>query len=818
MDRVPAERRDGFVGSARERDSANVGTAVSEPATNVAGTAEPAVDTEQRAIGGVGGGGGGGRAVQEADGTLAAALSGDGSDESSESPVGVRPPNRQATVGAQSAHHQSTQPPAAVHGQREVHVSAHGGVHNHSRGGAARGGERGSSAEASPPVTAARARTRDNTSAGRGATASGRVGAPRREDADSDERGSERGAGKGTEGRRRRGGRWRGDYDEDEEDEEDEEDDEEEGDDEEKVGGGGGGRSRNIRRSVVLSSVRAPLQSHAARKALDAASLPSSSRRLRALELPPSVPAPVRGTVGPASESPSSELEKQLTSHIMLEKMMLARNRTNAGVGGIGDVGRTRMFHSGLFDHAGPVQPTILSANNSPKAPVAKLRTHLANISTAVDAVRKHGLMAAHDGPHIRGRPAGADGAFGNGRFFRGVQANRGETYEQNDSGDGDGHAAGREREMQQESAHERERVQETERVQEMENGNGDGDKGLGHDADHTDDSSSNSDAAHVAADGTQSETTTQSDGTSRVTTDTFGRPHVCDIEVDDLGGSDSLPAFATAADAEIGRQMYAQEAYTAQTISHEVQTQKADFGAFIDNLIALMKLRTDVLQTKLSVYKAYFRNVQILIFIGSATIALITGFRVMYAAFQEDSQPLLQDAHETMYASNVTEAGAHQTSLKPAEVMAFDLAVFVLSTAMGLLTTIATFRGWAKKADDMSMVYARAQMVVLALADSQLQIKFIGAPEQMQLLRSTFFAREFKMYADLMRTMADHITFRTLTKHLPAQYDLNVQFLQDDTEYQADLLSIYVDNQRLLRDAASRYRFAQHTPASIPP
>jgi hypothetical protein len=284
----------------------------------------------------------------------------------------------------------------------------------------------------------------------------------------------------------------------------------------------------------------------------------------------------------------------------------------------------------------------------------------------------------------------------------------------------------------------------------------------------------------------------------------------VADVRIDALGHGAVVPACAAAADAEIGRQMYAQEAYTAETISHEVQAQKADFGSFIDNLIALLKLRTDVLQTKLSVYKSHFRNVQILIFIGSALIALITGFRVMYAAFREDTQG--PAAAAVLAAVNVTESaagglGADSSSLYPGEILAFDLFIFVLSTSMGLLTTIATFRGWAKKADDMSTVYARSQMVVLALADSQLQIKFISAPEQMQLLRSTFFAREFKMYADLVRTMADHITFRTLTKHLPAQYDLNVQFLRDDTAYQADLLNIFVDNQTLLQEVAGRNR-----------
>lgn len=306
---------------------------------------------------------------------------------------------------------------------------------------------------------------------------------------------------------------------------------------------------------------------------------------------------------------------------------------------------------------------------------------------------------------------------------------------------------------------------------------------------------------------------TTAASGEADGSVNSSERPHAADVRVDCLGHGAVLPACAAAADAEIGRQMYAQEAYTAETISHEVQAQKADFGSFIDNLIALLKLRTDVLQTKLSVYKSRFRNVQILIFIGSALIALITGFRVMYAAFREDTQGSAGAA----LAANVTESAAglgdgssssaSSSSLYPGEILAFDLFIFVLSTSMGLLTTIATFRGWAKKADDMSTVYARSQMVVLALADSQLQIKFIGAPEQMQLLRSTFFAREFKMYADLMRTMADHITFRTLTKHLPAQYDLNVQFLRDDTEYQADLLNIFVDNQTLLREVAGRNR-----------
>ncbi len=315
-------------------------------------------------------------------------------------------------------------------------------------------------------------------------------------------------------------------------------------------------------------------------------------------------------------------------------------------------------------------------------------------------------------------------------------------------------------------------------------------------------DSQSDSDAAQAAMGGS-----TRSAATDPSSTDaSAGRPHVTDIPLHDLASGSYLPEFATAADAEIGRQMYAQEAYTAQTISQEVQTQKADFGAFIDNLISLLKLRTDVLQSKLSIYKARFRNVQILVFIGSALIALITGFRVMYAAFQEDSQ----HAGLVAGADNATTAalaGFDLSALLPAEVLAFDLAIFGLSTAMGLLTTIATFRGWAKKADDMSTVYARSQMVVLALSDSQLQIKFIGSPEQMQLLRSTFFAREFKMYADLMRTMADHISFRTLTKHLPAQYDLNVQFLKDDTEYQAALLNIFVDNQTVLQEVANRHR-----------
>jgi hypothetical protein len=480
----------------------------------------------------------------------------------------------------------------------------------------------------------------------------------------------------------------------------------------------------------------------------------------------PTRPAPSSSLV------PSSELETQLASQILYEKMMLSRDRAshaattasgadvNVGLGarpgtipgtGVGGVGRLRMFRPA--DQA--VVGAVLSAPSSPRTlsgggrrvpPISSPFTGTTVPAFPARLVEHFGRQTNTDVPGLTEKRVQAQ-RLGQGP----VQQRRQDAFV---------------------------------------------DEGVG-------DSPSESETAHAVA---GSERSVRTDTTRSATHDSVNsseRPQLVDVHVAVPEDRAFLPACAAAADAEIGRQMYAQEAYTAETISREVQAQKADFGSFIDNLIALLKLRTDVLQTKLSVYKSRFRNVQILVFIGSALIALITGFRVMYAAFQEDTQ------HSTLaLLLNVTEAAAVDLSaLHPAEILAFDLVIFVLSTSMGLLTTIATFRGWAKKADDMSTVYARSQMVVLALADSQLQIKFIAAPEQMQLLRSTFFAREFKMYADLMRAMADHITFRTLTKHLPAQYDLNVQFLRDDTEYQADLLNIFVENQTLLQEVASRNR-----------
>ena len=253
----------------------------------------------------------------------------------------------------------------------------------------------------------------------------------------------------------------------------------------------------------------------------------------------------------------------------------------------------------------------------------------------------------------------------------------------------------------------------------------------------------------------------------------------------------------AAAADADIGDRMYMQEAYTGQTMSSEVQKQKADFDDYVDTLIAVLKMRADVLRLELVSQQARFVTVQILVFIGSAIIALLTGFRVMYAAFKTTS------ASPSVPAANVTVTPEERvaanilSALQPAEILAFDLTVFFLSTAMGLMTTIAHFRGWAKKTDEMATVYVTAQIVTAQMTDAQLQIKFVVTPEQMDLLRTTFFTQQFKSFLDTMQNIARHISFQKLTKHLPDQYNLNIDFLRADRKYQADLLNEYLSDEQ---------------------
>ena len=285
------------------------------------------------------------------------------------------------------------------------------------------------------------------------------------------------------------------------------------------------------------------------------------------------------------------------------------------------------------------------------------------------------------------------------------------------------------------------------------------------------------------------------------------GRPRVHTIDVGDWIRENTLAAAAAAADADIGDQMYAQEAFTTLTVSREVQKQKDDMDTYIDNLVAFLKLRADVLRTRQVQYRTYFSIVQVLIFVGSAVIAFITGFRVMYAAYKAGAAASLAPAGNATQPPATTDAlNGALAALAPAEVLAFDVTVFLLSASMGLMTTLATFRGWSKKADDMSTVYAKAQITLMAMADSQLQVKFATTPDEIQLLRTTFLTREFKMFLETVRSISDHISFHTLTKHLPAQYNNNVHFLKVDRKYQADLLHEYLSDEAHQHELMRQY------------
>lgn len=294
----------------------------------------------------------------------------------------------------------------------------------------------------------------------------------------------------------------------------------------------------------------------------------------------------------------------------------------------------------------------------------------------------------------------------------------------------------------------------------------------------------------------------------------------------------------AMAAEAEIGHHIFAQEAYTTQTMLYEVQKQKSDFNDFINNMIALLKLSLNVLHLKQSSFRSRFSRARLATFLGSTMVALITGFRVMYAAFREDTADLSNVGALTATTTTTTTAALLTTTtaiaaeaaeaaeavgyaadfLTPGEVLAFDLTIFLLSTAVSAVSYIALSRGWQKKSDEMAEVSFKVQVVKSSLPEAQLQLKFINTPEEMHLLRTSFMTREFKSFSDAVRSMDDHLSFETLAQHLPDQYALNVRYLEDDNQYQQKLLEIYINQQERLDAMASRASRRATTEEAISP
>ena len=183
-----------------------------------------------------------------------------------------------------------------------------------------------------------------------------------------------------------------------------------------------------------------------------------------------------------------------------------------------------------------------------------------------------------------------------------------------------------------------------------------------------------------------------------------------------------------------------------------------------------------------------------------------------MYASFQVGAHnavaaaavvPLVLAGNETTLVPD-PEAAADipltaENSLEPGEVLAFSLVVFVLATAMGLITTVNKFRGWKDESDAMATISDKANLVIADLPNTQHQIKFVTCPEELELLRSAFMAREFKLYSDTLRSMSAHLSFESLTNHLPGFYALNVRNLQDEQVYEAELLSIMEQRRQLV-------------------
>lgn len=254
------------------------------------------------------------------------------------------------------------------------------------------------------------------------------------------------------------------------------------------------------------------------------------------------------------------------------------------------------------------------------------------------------------------------------------------------------------------------------------------------------------------------------------------------------------------------------QSTYTAQTRRFELQRQKRDFSRFIDSLVSTLTLKANVLRLKMNSYKAWETRVQVILFCGAASISLITGFEVMYAAFQVGAQsaaaaaPLVPLAIEGNATTMVPDPNAGsdipltaENALRPGEVLAFSLVVFVLATIMGLITTINKFRGWKDESDAMSTIYDKANLVISDLPNTQHQIKFVTCPEELELLRTAFMAREFKLYSETLRSIGMHLSFESLTNHLPGFYALNVRNMQDEQVYEAELLSIMDQRRQLM-------------------
>jgi hypothetical protein len=227
-----------------------------------------------------------------------------------------------------------------------------------------------------------------------------------------------------------------------------------------------------------------------------------------------------------------------------------------------------------------------------------------------------------------------------------------------------------------------------------------------------------------------------------------------------------------------------------------QLYEQMADFDTFIDGLLGELTLKSNVLRLKMQSYSGWYDRSQIANFASTSVIALMTATLAIIGGYLVAATPSYNSTDD----------------IHPAIPFSFTITILFISSAAGLLMILVKYRGWKKKADAISTIYRRSMDVMADLPCAQQQLKLVRSYEEFDLLRTSFMAREFKFYMETLRSINEHLSFESQTRHLPDFYNINLRNREDQRAYHQDLLQVLVEERTVERDLQRQFQTPRST------
>lgn len=213
---------------------------------------------------------------------------------------------------------------------------------------------------------------------------------------------------------------------------------------------------------------------------------------------------------------------------------------------------------------------------------------------------------------------------------------------------------------------------------------------------------------------------------------------------------------------------------------------QKEDAVEYVSFLIDRISILAQILRLKLLSYSEWYDRAQIGIIVVSSLITL--------------SQAIQSEVLSLFNSTGLS----FITGVSTQTVVASGFSFFVLfsSAGIGLTSAVTKFKGWKKKSDDMSTVYAASLYTVEILDLVRERIKLAKTYEEIQaVLSDKYLTQQYTLFQKTITNIRKLLPLDSQVAHTPTFFNLNIKSAKQRKEYENSLKSILIDKRKSTRN-----------------